>query len=90
MRGPPGQGSCIDAFDQGVQVHPIDLEAHHDRWPAFPPLGLAAGYRSAHAVPSIARGRPIGALNLLGRLPTPCRVLKPTCCAPSPTSRPPP
>ncbi|WP_051832361.1 GAF domain-containing protein [Streptomyces katrae] len=65
------QGPCIDAFDQRIPVHAIDLEADQDRWPEFVPLALASGYQSAHAVPLIAQSQPIGALNLLAQRPTP-------------------
>ncbi|MGW7064699.1 GAF and ANTAR domain-containing protein [Streptomyces sp. NPDC054904] len=64
------QGPCVDAYVSGIAVHAIDLPAHHERWPQFVPLAAAAGYESAHALPLLACGRPIGALNLLARHPT--------------------
>lgn len=65
------QGPCVEAFTTGVAVHAADLETCKDRWPDFVPVAQAAGYRSAHALPLFLRGQSIGALNLLGRDPTP-------------------
>ncbi|MGR4880322.1 GAF and ANTAR domain-containing protein [Streptomyces sp. LARHCF249] len=59
------QGPCIDAFTTGTAVHAADFETHQDRWPKFVPLARAAGYQGAHALPLLARGQAVGALNLL-------------------------
>ncbi|MFJ6797647.1 GAF and ANTAR domain-containing protein [Streptomyces sp. NPDC091268] len=64
------QGPCIDAYRTGFPVHAIALADHRDRWPAFVPLALAAGYQGAHALPLLVRGQSVGALNLLSNLPT--------------------
>ncbi|MFJ9078810.1 GAF and ANTAR domain-containing protein [Streptomyces sp. NPDC102278] len=65
------QGPCIEAFTTGMPVHAIDLDTQVDRWPDFVPVARAAGYHSAHALPLSLQGQNIGALNLLGRHPTP-------------------
>lgn len=67
------EGPCPDAYRGGAPVQCADLRAAAQRWPQFVPDALAAGYRSAHALPMRLRDQTIGALNLfradLGVLP---------------------
>lgn len=57
-------GPCLDCFRSGVPVLNADLQAAEDRWPAFAPGALGAGFRTVSALPMRLRGRVIGALNL--------------------------
>lgn len=59
------QGPCPDAYRTGAPVQCPDLRDATQRWPQFAPNALAAGYRSAHALPMRLRDDTIGALNLL-------------------------
>lgn len=59
------QGPCPDAYRTGVPVQCPDLRDATERWPQFAPDALAAGFRSAHALPLRLRDVTIGALNLL-------------------------
>lgn len=58
------EGPCLESFRTGVAVVDQDLTTCGDRWPRFAAAALAAGYRSADAIPMQLRGRVIGALNL--------------------------
>ena len=58
------QGPCPDAYRTGVPVQCADLRDAVDDWPLFAPDALAAGFRSAHALPLRLRDVTIGALNL--------------------------
>lgn len=60
------EGPCQDCYRQGVRVSNADLRAASDRWPAFAPRAVAAGFRSVHAFPLRLRKDVIGALNLFG------------------------
>lgn len=60
------EGPCPDCFRSGEAVHVADLAAT-DRWAAFTPVAVAAGFRSVNAVPMRLRGTVVGALNLFGR-----------------------
>ena len=68
------QGPCIDCHREGEAVWAEDLLDAADRWPQFAPTAVAAGFRSAEAIPLRLRGATIGALNLFratpGRLDT--------------------
>jgi len=59
------QGPCPDAYRTGAPVQCPDLRDATQRWPQFAPDALAAGFRSAHALPLRLRDVTIGALNLL-------------------------
>jgi len=59
------QGPCPDAYRTGEPVECPDLGDATDRWPEFAPDAIAAGYRSALALPMRLRDDRIGALNLL-------------------------
>lgn len=58
------EGPCQDCFATGAPVEVDDLEAAAVRWPLFAPRAVAAGFRSAQAVPLRLRGVGIGAMNL--------------------------
>jgi GAF domain-containing protein len=57
------EGPCLDCYRTGRPIVNQDL-ATGGRWPRFSPEALAAGFRSAHALPMRLRGAVIGALNL--------------------------
>jgi GAF domain-containing protein len=59
------EGPCIDCFRDGAPVTCDDLEADAERWPAFGPRALRAGFRSVYALPMRLRDNRIGSLNLL-------------------------
>jgi ANTAR domain/GAF domain len=58
------EGPCVDCYRNGVPVVNQDLASIDGRWPRFAAVALAAGFRSAHALPMRLRGAVIGALNL--------------------------
>ncbi len=58
------EGPCLDAHRTGQAIVNQDLDSTNGRWPRFAAEALAAGFRSAHAVPMRLRGSVIGALNL--------------------------
>lgn len=57
-------GPCLDCYSSGEAVVNEDVERARQRWPAFAPAALAAGFRTVSAIPMRLRGRIIGALNL--------------------------
>ncbi|MHB1445696.1 MAG: GAF and ANTAR domain-containing protein [Acidimicrobiales bacterium] len=57
-------GPCMDCFRSGRAVVNADLSGEDSRWPRFSPRAMAAGFRSADAIPLRLRGTVIGALNL--------------------------
>jgi GAF domain-containing protein len=57
-------GPCQDAYRAGEPVVNADLAGAADRWPAFAPRAVAAGFRSVHAFPLRLRQETIGALNV--------------------------
>jgi GAF domain-containing protein len=59
------QGPCPDAYRTGAPVQSEELRDATARWPHFAPDAVAAGYRSALALPMRLRDETIGALNLL-------------------------
>lgn len=59
-------GPCRDCFALGETVIETDLRTAHHRWPAFTPRALAAGFRSACAMPMRHHGETIGTLGLFG------------------------
>ena len=58
------QGPCLDCFQSGQPIVNTDLTTADGRWPQFAPVAVAAGYRTAAAIPMRLRGTIIGALNL--------------------------
>jgi GAF domain-containing protein len=58
------EGPCVDCIKDGVAVTAADLTTD-DRWPAFRPSALDAGYRAVHAVPMRLDRQVAGGLNLL-------------------------
>lgn len=58
------EGPCYDCFLTGLPVVNQDLASDAGLWPHFGPVALAAGFRTAHALPMRLRGTVIGVLNL--------------------------
>ena len=58
------EGPCLDAYRMGRPVVSEDLSTTGGPWPRFAREAVAAGFRSAHALPMQLRGSVIGALNL--------------------------
>jgi GAF domain-containing protein len=58
------QGPCLDCVRTGIAVVSADLSDEAERWPAFVPAALTAGFRSVVAVPLRLRDHVIGGLNL--------------------------
>ena len=63
-----GDGPCLHALRHAQSVR-IDDMARHGRWPRFARQAMSLGIRSCLAVPLIADGEPVGALNLYARRP---------------------
>ncbi len=63
-----GDGPCLHAIRHAQAVR-IDDTATHGRWPRFARQAVSLGIRSCLAVPLIADGEPVGALNLYARRP---------------------
>lgn len=53
-----------ECYRTGVPIVNEQLTTVDHRWPEFAPRGVAAGFRSVHALPMRLRGKTIGALNL--------------------------
>lgn len=60
------EGPCLDCVTTGAPIVNADLASASDRWPAFAPLAIEAGFQSVHAFPMRLRDKVIGALNLFG------------------------
>jgi len=58
-----GQGPCISAATDGHQIY-VDSLDEESRWPQFIPRAKARGINSILSMPLLARGRPLGALNI--------------------------
>ena len=58
------EGPCPDCYLTGKPILNNKLVAVDSQWPRFAPRALAAGFRSAHALPMHLRDLTIGALNL--------------------------
>src|SRR4051794_20219444 len=61
------EGPCLDCYRTGQPVVNEDLAAAAaagGRWPRFASEAIAAGFRTAHALPMRLRGTIIGGLNL--------------------------
>jgi GAF domain-containing protein len=65
------EGPCLDAFRTLSPVTCADLATAGDRWPAFAPAALAAGYPAVHAMPMRLREQAVGAFNLFSAVPGP-------------------
>jgi GAF domain-containing protein len=65
------EGPCLDAFRTGQPVAQQNLDAKPGRWPFFSAAAVAAGFRSALALPLRLREATVGALNLLSVTQTP-------------------
>ncbi len=61
-----GDGPCLHAMRQGLLVR-IDDTADAAAWPEFESEATARGIRSCLALPLIADGKPVGALNIYAR-----------------------
>lgn len=59
-------GPCLHAMRSGDRVS-IEDTAGRERWPQFEAAARARGIRSCLALPLIADGKPVGALNLYAR-----------------------
>ncbi len=60
------EGPCLDCLTTGTPVVNADLARAGDRWPAFAPHAIEAGFHSVHAFPMRLRNQVIGALNVFG------------------------
>lgn len=58
------EGPCMECFSTGTPITNVALQSAGQRWPAFTPAALDAGFRLTHALPMRLRNRVIGALNL--------------------------
>jgi hypothetical protein len=58
------EGPCHDCYRLGAAVVNVDLDGMRERWPQFTPQAIAAGFRSANALPLRLRSQVIGSLNL--------------------------
>lgn len=61
------EGPCFDCYRTGEPIINSDLSVAEDRWPAFAPRALEAGFGSVHAIPMRLRSQIIGTLNIFGR-----------------------
>ncbi len=59
-------GPCLHAMRSGDQVT-IDDTGDRERWPGFEAAAQSRGIRSCLALPLVADGKPVGALNLYAR-----------------------
>jgi len=59
-------GPCLHAMRSGNQVT-IDDTGGREQWPRFEAAAQARGIRSCLALPLVADGKPVGALNLYAR-----------------------
>ena len=60
------RGPCLEAYQVGKIVREkIPEEA--ERWPEFSTVAMNAGIQSVLAVPLVAKGQPLGALNLYSK-----------------------
>ena len=59
-------GPCLHAMRSGDRVS-IEDTADRERWPRFEAAAQARGIRSCLALPLVADGKPVGALNLYAR-----------------------
>jgi GAF domain-containing protein len=64
-----GQGPCVHAAVEGIDVVRSDDLSEERRWPQFTPHALDLGIRSMLSFHLYARNDTIGALNIYARLP---------------------
>jgi GAF domain-containing protein len=58
------EGPCRECFSTGRAIINVELAEAYERWPAFTPAAVEAGFGATHALPMRLRRRVIGALNL--------------------------
>jgi hypothetical protein len=58
------EGPWRDCYRLGTPVVNVDLDGARKRWPLFAPQAIAAGFRSADALPLRLRSQVVGSLNL--------------------------
>jgi transcriptional regulator with GAF, ATPase, and Fis domain len=58
------EGPCRECYRLGTAVVNVDLDGMRERWPQFTTQAIAAGFRSANALPLRLRSQVIGSLNL--------------------------
>ena len=58
------EGPCRDCYQLGAAVVNVDLHGARERWPRFAAQAIAAGFRSANALPLRLRAEAVGSLNL--------------------------
>ncbi|MDP9182294.1 MAG: GAF domain-containing protein, partial [Actinomycetota bacterium] len=58
------EGPCLDCVHSGAAVGVTDLREEPQRWPAFSPVALEAGFTGVLALPLRLRAETLGALNL--------------------------
>jgi ANTAR domain/GAF domain len=63
------EGPCRDCYQVGAAVVNVDLDSARERWPRFTSRAIAAGFRSANALPMRLRSQVIGSLNLFHTAP---------------------
>ncbi|GAB2764235.1 GAF and ANTAR domain-containing protein [Salinifilum aidingensis] len=63
------EGPCQDSIQTSAPVSSSDLAAEDTRWPAFTEAAMAAGFRTAAALPMRLRREKVGALTLLNTEP---------------------
>ena len=63
------EGPCTKSQATGEQVSVPDLMEVLDEFPNFVPKALEAGARSVHALPLVARGEQLGAVDLIATEP---------------------
>lgn len=60
------RGPCLEAYSNRSVVRE-KISENDDRWPEFTEVATKAGVRSVLAVPLVAQGQPLGALNLYSK-----------------------
>ena len=63
------EGPCLECFQTGLPVSEPDMATAGQRWPAFAPAAVAAGFAAAQALPMRLRDEVIGAMNLFMAVP---------------------
>ena len=66
---PADEGPCPDCVRSGRPVRVDDLPREQDRWPAWAATAVAAGVRSAYALPMRLDDTVVGALGFFGARP---------------------
>ena len=65
------EGPCLETIRTGQPVIEPDLRHAQQRWPAFTPAALQAGFIAVHALPMRLREQILGGLNLFHDQPGP-------------------